>query len=77
MATLPTLDETIRAILDAAKSYDPRPGEIVPLMGVQMKLGTGYRADDLNAAFSEMERREWIEFSGKFFKLTDQGFAEM
>ncbi|SJM68621.1 hypothetical protein FM111_13475 [Brevundimonas diminuta 3F5N] len=77
MAKLPTIEETIRAILDAAQTYNPRPGEIIPLMGVQMKVGTRFVADDLNKAFEEMGKRGWVEGSGNFFKLTEAGFAEM
>jgi hypothetical protein len=78
MATTPTVNDTIRAILDAAATYGPRPGEIVPTLGVQMKLGTGYTAAELTAAFEEMLARGWIEPKvERFFKLTQLGFDEM
>ena len=78
MANLPTIKETTRAIFDAIATYNPRAGEIVPLMGIQMKLhAEGYRADDLNVALNDMLQKELIEESGKFIKLTETGFAAM
>lgn len=78
MAKAPTIEETTRAIFDAISTYNPRAGEIVPLMGIHMKLhAAGFRADDLNAALGDMQEKGLIEGSGKFIKLTDEGFAAM
>lgn len=80
MAKLPTTEETTRAIFDAMATYNPRAGEIVPRMGIHMKLDAqGYRADDLNAALNDMLQKGLIEDtdSGKFIKLTEAGFAAM
>lgn len=78
MATNPTVDQTIRAILDAAATYEPRAGEIVPTIGVQTKLHNTYRAEDLNKAFEAMIEQGLIEPEiGRHFKLTEKGYSEM
>ena len=78
MAVVPTPEDAGRAILKCAvNEYNVRPGEIAPIMGIQMKLQSAYRADDLNAGLEFLLEKEWIELSPpKFLKLTAAGFAE-
>ena len=77
MAQIPTIEQTTRAILHTIATYNVRAGEIVALMGIQMKL-QDYRADDLNAALNDMGERGLIEPARTgFIKLTEAGFAEM
>lgn len=76
MATLPTIAQTERAVLDAISSYNIRPNEIVPLMGIHAKLQeAGFRADDINAALQSMVDKNWITPASIFIKTTDDGFA--
>jgi len=79
MPTVPSIDEIVRAILDASRAYNPRPGTIIPRMGVATKLMPGrYTADEVNRGFAKMLADEWIELAGPtFFKLTDVGFAAL
>jgi hypothetical protein len=55
------LEPAISAVLEAASSYNTRAGEIIPLLGVQTKLGNRFRADELNAALEAMQERGWVE----------------
>lgn len=78
MAKVPTVEETTRAILDQVATYNPRAGEIVPLMGVMLKLDKlGFRHDEVNAAFEDMEAKGLVAFKSSFLMLTDAGFAAM
>lgn len=79
MTTHTNSNETIeRALLEAAATYKPRVGEIVPLGGVHIKLEkAGHSADEINAAFESLIARGCVVLAGTFFKLTETGFAEM
>lgn len=82
MATLPSLQEAERAILDIFKQRGTRPGEIIKSI-VLTDLMTGnpaqFRSDDLNAAIKSMHEKKWIDASSRngFIKLLDLGFAEV
>jgi hypothetical protein len=78
MAQLPTPEALAAQIIRIMKEdYKARAGVIVPLPGIQTKLGISVRADDINAAVAYMLQEELIEGSrGKFIKLTDKGYGE-
>jgi hypothetical protein len=80
MATLPTLEDAERAILDVFKRMGTRPGEgimqqaLYPLMEGVGRL----EADDLNKALQSMETKGWIESKrAGFITLTKLGYAEV
>jgi hypothetical protein len=80
MAELPTVADVARAILDASKSFNPRPGTSIPMLAVFLKLSErGFVSDELNAGFASMQADGLIEPSGnpRFFRLTEAGFAAM
>ena len=79
VATLPNITETTRAILDAIATYKARPGDIVPIMGIRLKLDeAGFHTDELTEALEDMINKGLIEISnGTFIKLTKTGFSEM
>ena len=79
MATLPTIDQTIRAVLDAIGTYNVRPNEIVPLSGVQMKIFPRFTADDYRKALMAMEEKGWITGSSSsvHFTITEAGFEQI
>lgn len=78
MATVPTPEETARAIAACmVNEYNVRAGEIVPLGGIQMKLHPEFKADDINAALAFMQEFNWIAPARSgFISLTEVGFAE-
>lgn len=78
MAVIPTPEDAGRAILKCAvNDYNVRPGEIAPILGIQMKLHPQYSGDDVNAGMDFLLEKEWITLSPpNFLKLTDAGFAE-
>lgn len=76
----PSVDEVERAVLEVTATYTRKANEIVPIMGVNMKLqGKGYRAKEIAAAFESMGVKGWVEATGStpFFKLTPAGVAEL
>jgi hypothetical protein len=81
MAKVPTNAEVERAILDAIKTYNVRAGEIVPTMGVYMKVekAIGAKMHEYETALTSMHQKGLIEGASApaFLKLTDKGFAEM
>lgn len=82
MATLPTLQEAERAILDVFKQRGTRSGESIKSI-VLTDLMSGnpapFRVDDLNAAIKSMHGKNWIDASSRdgFITLLDLGFAEV
>jgi Mn-dependent DtxR family transcriptional regulator len=76
MAKLPTPEETGEAILQIMKDMNIRAGEVAPLMGIQVKLGPNYRADDINAALTHLQQKDLIEpAQSGFIKLTQAGYG--
>jgi hypothetical protein len=76
MARLPTVEETNRAILDCLLHYVHGPGEVAPLMPIQMSLAQlGHNADAFQAALTDMAERGWIEEArAGFIRVTTTGF---
>jgi hypothetical protein len=69
-----------RTMLDAIAGYNVRPGETVPVMGLQTNLlNNGMHPDDFNATLSAMFEQGWLEAGGRpgTVKVTDAGFAQM
>jgi Mn-dependent DtxR family transcriptional regulator len=78
MAIAPSYDATKRAIFDAVRTYNVRADEIVPLMGIQRKLGPKFRAPEIEDALKKMIAGGLITHDGgRFIKLTDAGYDEM
>lgn len=76
MAALPSPEQTAEHIIEIIKSMNVRAGEIAPMMAIQQKLGAGFRADDLNAAFEHMQAKGLIEPARNgFIKLTQAGYG--
>jgi len=82
MATLPTLQESERAILDIFKESGTRAGESIKNI-VLTDLMTGnparFRSDELNVAIKSMHDKKWIDASSRdgFIKLLDLGFTQV
>lgn len=77
MAALPSPEDTAEQIIEIIKDMNVRAGEIAPQMAVQQKLGTGYRADDINAALQYMVEEGLIEPARDgFIKLTQKGYGD-
>lgn len=76
MAKLPTPEETAAAMIEVWKDMNIRAGESAPVTAAQVKLGSNYRADDINAALAHMQEAGLIE-SGRpgFVKLTQAGYG--
>ena len=81
MASLPTLEDSERAILDIFAEKGTRPGESIKSLDLtDLLVGdpTPFRADDLNAALQSMVAKGWITVKfGDFYTLTDAGFAQV
>lgn len=76
MANVPTVEEVSGAIINVVKDMHIRVGDAVPVMMVQVKLGSRYRADELNAAFAYMEGQGMIEEApGNCIQLTQEGYG--
>ncbi|HEV2553225.1 MAG TPA: hypothetical protein VGV17_05655 [Bosea sp. (in: a-proteobacteria)] len=77
-AMSPTVEDVERAVLEVTAAYTRKANEIVPIMGVNMKLQEkGYRADEIADAFESMIAKGWVVIAGTFFKLTPEGAAEL
>lgn len=81
MASLPSLEEAERAILDVFADKGTRPGEsIKSIVLTDLLVGDPppFRADNLNAALQSMAQKGWItEKLQGFYTLTDVGFAQV
>jgi hypothetical protein len=79
MATLPTPEESARAILAIFKSKNARPGEVLIAGHVKMKfLTSGGRADDYAAGLKLAGEKGWLEPGpSDSIRLTDGGFGKM
>ena len=78
MATVPTIEQVERRILDEISALKVRSGEIFEPMRIHMKLQQqGLRAAEINGALQSMGDKGWCEnaTSPKFLKLTDAGYA--
>lgn len=81
MASLPTIEEAERAILDIFSQKGTRPGESIKLL-VLTELMAGnpppFRKPELDAALTSMEAKKWVEFrTSGFLALTELGFAQV
>lgn len=78
MASLPTLEEAERAILEVFARFNTRPDESIKFIALT-DLMTGvnpFRSDDLNAALQSMAAKKWVEErTPGFLTLTTEGFA--
>lgn len=76
MASLPTLEDAERAILDVLADKGTRPGEsITGIVLTNLMAGNppSFRADDLNAALNSMAAKGWIvQKLASFYTLTDE-----
>ncbi len=78
MATVPTPEDSARAILAIFKSKDVRAGGILMAGQVNLQfLTSGGKAADYEAGGQYAIAHGWIELSSSTMKLTDAGFAEM
>ncbi|NDU80322.1 MAG: hypothetical protein G3I11_03085 [Ferrovum sp.] len=82
MATLPTLQESERAILDVFKQRGTKPEEgIKRIMLIDLTTGNPpyFRSDDLNAAIISKHDKNWIDASSSddWITLRPLGFAEV
>lgn len=81
MATLPSLEDAERAILDVFAEKGTRPGESVKsLVLTDLLVGNPppFRASDLNAAIQSMKVKGWIEEKlAGFYSLSANGFDEV
>lgn len=81
MASLPTLQDAERAILDVYADKGTRPGESIKgivLTDLMVGNPAPFRADDLNNALASMVAKGWIvEKMADFYTLTDDGFAQV
>lgn len=81
MASLPTLQEAERALLDGFAENGTSPGESIKgivLTNLMAGNPAPFRADDLNAALASMATKGWIvEKLAGFYTLTDDGFAQV
>lgn len=81
MASLPTLEDAERAILDVFAEKGTRPGESIKgivLTDLMVGNPAPFRADDLNAALTSMAEKGWIfqKLAG-WYTLTEDGFAQV
>lgn len=80
MATLPTLEEAERFVLDLFESFGTRPGESIKTINLSIKLaGTQFRAADIQHAVDSMIEKKWVEWrlGGQFLALTEEGFVQV
>lgn len=78
MAVEPNYEEIKSAILAIVATYHVRAGEIVPLMGILMKLQPRFRASEIQDALNKMVSEELITHDGgRFIKLSKAGYALM
>jgi hypothetical protein len=82
MASLPSLEEAERAILDIFEDQGTRPGESIRSLVVSNRLLAGderrFRHEDLVAALESMQAKGWITVkSDMFYMLTEAGFAQV
>jgi hypothetical protein len=76
MAKLPTPEETGDRIIDIIKEMNVRAGETAPIMGIQQRLGSNYRANDIQAAFDHLQHAGKLEPARDgFVKLTQAGYG--
>ncbi|MFZ1743099.1 MAG: hypothetical protein WAT93_09610 [Pontixanthobacter sp.] len=76
MAELPKVEETADEIIEIVKSMNIRAGEVFKLTSIQLKLGLGYRADDINAAIKYLLSEGKVEPSSNgWIKLTQAGYG--
>jgi hypothetical protein len=79
MATLPTPEQSARAILAIFKLHNIRPGRVLMAGRVNMAFLTGRRtAAEYAEGLKYAEEKGWLEAGpNAIIKLTDAGFAEM
>ena len=80
MATLPSLEEAARAILDVFGRHGTRPGEGIMQQSLMplMEGRNPFRADDLNKALQSMETKGWVEIKREgFITLTEAGYSQV
>jgi len=80
MATLPTPEQSARAILAIFREKSIRPGQILMAGQVNLQfLTSGGTAEDYGAGLTYAGERNWLEAGqgGVTLVLTDAGFAEM
>lgn len=74
----PSVDETVRAILDGISRFNIRAGQTFPVQGVVPPLYTqGFRSEDVDAAIADMVARGLLENKAETLFLTEAGFDEM
>lgn len=78
MATVPTLEESERHLLNVFAKFGIRPGEVLAQVSIISSVNHNrFRSSDLNEALESMFAKGWIE-DGQgpgWFRLTEAGFA--
>jgi hypothetical protein len=80
MATLPTAEQSARAVLAIFAAYNVRAGEVLVAGQVNMKFLTdGGTEEDYEAGLHYAGEQGWLEpaSGGTNLRLTEAGFAEM
>lgn len=79
MATLPTPEESARAILSIFQAHGCRSGEalMAGAVNTQFLTGTKGRSEDYVAGLQYAGEHGWLEEGPNSLKLTDAGFAAM
>ena len=78
MATLPTPEESARAILAIFAKHNLRAGDLMMAGQLNMLFLTGAgKGADYVAGLQYAFENDWLKQTGTTFALTDTGFAEM
>jgi hypothetical protein len=84
MATLPTSEESARAILNIFKALNRRPGDVIQFSGVYPKFNKGRRSEDYWGGIGWLIEEGCVESDSapnepprKGYRLTQKGFDRM
>jgi len=79
IATLPTAEQSARAILGIFKTHNVRAGQVLMAGAVNVPfLQSGYQAEDYAAGLKYAEEKGWLEAaSPTAIRPTEAGFAAM